>query len=146
MSDPAAVMNVQQAPYPDTLHRLINCLEYREGWFFRLEQIERDPGCNGLTLVATIRTQDDYDHNKPRSVVHYFPVPPATYNYDGWKRWLFDAIVKIETHEACEFFTLNGEKVFAPNHGPGADPYVVVQYSTDEARRTLFTGKIKDDS
>ena len=36
-------------------------------------------------------------------VVHYFPVPPAAYNEESWKRWLLDRLIEVETHEACEF-------------------------------------------
>lgn len=35
-------------------------------------------------------------------------------------------------------------KVYPPNHGPGYDPYRLVEYEDDVARRTLFTGEVKD--
>jgi hypothetical protein len=34
-------------------------------------------------------------------------------------------------------------KPFAPNHGPGYDPYRLVEYEDELARRTLFTGEVK---
>lgn len=42
-----------------------------------------------------------------------------------------------------EFFTIDGVKPYAPNHGPGNDPYVVRELTTDQARRTSFLGTIQ---
>jgi hypothetical protein len=75
-------------------------------------------------------------------VRHMFPVPPATYNRASWLRWLFECFSKVELHECMEFFTIDGEKPFAPNHGPGWDPYLVTQLATDLDRRTSFRGEV----
>ena len=32
---------------------------------------------------------------------------------------------------------------FAPNHGPGEDPYRIVEHGSDLARRTQFTGEVR---
>jgi len=54
-----------------------------------------------------------------RHTRHEFVVPVATYNRDTWIRWVFDCIVAIETHETCEWFTVNGERIYGPHHGNG---------------------------
>jgi hypothetical protein len=57
-------------------------------------------------------------------------------------RWLFEAFVSVEQHEAMEFFTVAGEKPFAPNHAPGWNPYIVTQLTTELDRRTNFRGDL----
>ena len=37
---------------------------------------------------------------------------------------------------ASEFFKVDGERPYQPNHGPGNDPYTIRELTTDEARRT----------
>jgi hypothetical protein len=153
----------QYAPFPDALAEMIEHARYKAGWTLQLIDIERDAAdthsgsAGGLTLEVLARTDDAYSDSK-RCVIHYFPVPAATYDDRSWKRWLLDCLVKIETHEACEFFRfvhLDGpdgeeagvaERPFAPNHGPGRDPYTVFDYATDEDRRTSFRGEVKEDA
>lgn len=86
----------------------------------------------------------------PYQVHHYKPVPPATYNWGSWMRWLFDMCVEVDLHEAMEMATvvIDGVpiKPFAPNHGPGNNPYVVREFSTELERRTKFTGEVNNDT
>jgi hypothetical protein len=49
----------------------------------------------------------------------------------------------VERHEAMEFFEIDGTKPYRPNHGPGWDPYIVTQLSTDLDRRTDFRGEVQ---
>lgn len=139
-------MLVQEAPYPDELEDLVKRLQYRPGWTFKLEEMERDTGCFGLTLIITTLGYNSYhpEQGPNYSVRHLFPVPPATYNRRSWRRWLFDQCQKVDRHEAMEFFMIDDERPYAPNHGPGNDPYIVAELSTDLDRRTLFTGKVKE--
>jgi hypothetical protein len=37
---------------------------------------------------------------------------------------------------------VTADRPFAPNHGPGFDPYRIVEYETDAARRTSFRGTL----
>jgi hypothetical protein len=134
---------------PLALHELVSRLEYRRGWTFGLTDLDRGQGSHGLTLEILIRTQDSYDQDKRRSVVHYMPVPPAAFDERSWQRWLFDQILLVETHEAMEFFTLRvtpesreSVKPYAPNHGPGRNPYTIHEVGTDEDRRTSFRGEL----
>lgn len=141
---PAAVMR-QRAPYPELLERLIGELGYRAGWSFSLEDIDRGQGSEGLTFIAIGMYPDSYHPDRTIRVAHYFPVPPAAYNEQSWRRWLLDRILEIERHEACEFFKLDGERPYAPHHGPGNDPYIVFEHGSDQERRTLFTGEVKPE-
>lgn len=146
----------QHAPYPKSLASLIQALRYKKAWKFTLDNdLIRDPkdthGAegHGTTLIISIVTPDSYDPSRNRVVNHYFIVPAATYNVGSWQRWLLDCILKVEQHEACEFFTLSitddqTEKPFAPLHGPGEDPYRIVEYATDTQRRTSFRGELNE--
>lgn len=44
-----------------------------------------------------------------------------------------------------EFFVIDGERPYAPNHGPGHDPYTIRETSTDEERRTSFRGTLNPE-
>jgi hypothetical protein len=148
----------QVAPYPDALARLVKCLRYRQhlGWEVRLEDdLQRDkPGrhsgeARGLTLVVTRCGPDSYHHDRTIAVNHYFAVPAATYNLASWQRWLLDRLGDVDTHERMEDFVVadspgseHAVRPFAPNHGPGCDPYRIVEYATEEDRRTSFRGEL----
>jgi len=155
----------QVAPYPDVLADLVKRLRYRDhlGWNVWLEDdLQRDkPGrhtgeSRGLTLVVQRFGPDTYHRETAMAVNHYFPVPPATYNEASWTRWLFDRLGDVDTHERMEDFAFDpahGEvytstsdglaRPYAPNHGPGHDPYRVTELATDVDRRTSFRGDVK---
>jgi hypothetical protein len=160
----------QYAPFPTVLADLVAKLRYRPGWHFELEDIERDHAgvhqgaAGGLTFIGitgdyegpggTFRgAMDAYHPDRPRPVYFYFPVPAATYDERSWRRWLFDRILDVETHEAMEHFRLiwTGkdnqdfmERPYSPSHGPGNDPYMIRETGTELDRRTAFTGKVND--
>jgi hypothetical protein len=146
----------QAAPWPELLAEVVAALDYRPGWTFRLEDVARDTVdaadrtsaelAGGLTFIVRTKGYDSYhpEQGENYAVLHYFIVPAATYNLHNWGRWVFERILDVERHEAMEFFKVNGIRPYAPNHGPGEDPYVVREVTTDEARRTRFTGKVVD--
>lgn len=143
----------QRAPYPELLAELVERCEYRPGWRIALEELEnRDTHhgeevvSGGLTLIVTTVGYDSYhpDRGETYRVRHFFPVPPATYNEQSWRRWLFDRLIAVETHEAAEFFQIDGERPYAPQHGPGNDPYIIFEHGSDVERRTSFRGEVKD--
>lgn len=134
----------QVAPYPYELGDLIEGFKHRPNWTFTLEDLDRGQGSAGLTFIVHITEPDSYDHSKMRSVVHYFPVPPAAYDRRSWQRWLLDRCMEVSRHEDCEHFTIYGEKPYAPSHGPGNDPYMIREVGTDEDRRTSFRGELNE--
>ena len=156
----------QVAPYPDELLNLVTSLRYRRdrGWQVWLDPgMVRDPASThggeskGLTLVVTRCGPNSYNPNEVMRVNHYFPVPPATYNRESWMRWLFDRLGDVDTHERMEDFafvkvehSISGgqsipqqlERPYAPNHGPGWDPYLITVERTETDRRTSFRGEV----
>lgn len=134
----------QTAPYPTVLRDLVDKWRYRPGWTARLygNAYERDEGCKGLTLSITTDTVNSYHHEQPIHVQHLFIVPAATYDVRSWRRWLFECGVKVDFHEAMEFFEIDGVKPYAPSHGPGNDPYLLAELSTETDRRTSFRGEV----
>jgi hypothetical protein len=136
----------QQAPYPAALHDLVDRLTYKPNWKITLADVDRGQGSEGLTLCILIATPNSYKPDEIRSVMHYMIVPAAAYDDRSWQRWLLDQILLVETHEACEFFAVEGVKVFAPRHAPGNDPYTIVEYADDVDRRTSFRGDVKEQT
>jgi hypothetical protein len=159
---------VQYAPWPDALEEAVSELQYEPGWEFSLHHLDRDyadaarhhPIAGGLTFCIFVPCQDSYHPESRRPVMHYHPVPAATFNRAAWERWLFDRLMDTVRHEAAEWFrfVLHGDFVaresehhdtherrpFAPTHGPGDDPYVLHEYATDTQRRTSYRGEATD--
>jgi hypothetical protein len=136
----------QRAPWPKVLVDLVDKAFYRPGWRLVLENLDRGQGSMGLTFCVYTVGYDTYNPDKGQTyrVVHYFPVPPAAYNEESWKRWLLNRLIEVETHEACEFFQIDGTRPFAPHHGPGWDPYIVLHHGEDVDARTNFRGEVQD--
>lgn len=145
----------QSAPYPHDLADLVQRWRYRPGWRARLfDDYLRDPADThgaegrGFTLSIVADVMDTYHPDQRRPVQHLFIVPAATYTRESWRRWLRDCVLAVERHESMEWLRFvdddGGEvRPFAPTHGPGDDPYALVEYATDEQRRTSFRGEIK---
>jgi hypothetical protein len=157
----------QTAPYPRPLAELVKQLAYKADWVFTLEDLDRGQGSQGLTLVIRITTPDAYHPDIRRTVLHYFPVPPAAYDVRSWRHWLLEQVLLVERHEACEFFRFeydtpnrvgtevlgtnhradlpadpHVDRPYAPSHGPGNDPYLIRELGTDEDVRTSFRGEL----
>lgn len=113
---------------------------------------DRDQGPQrsmGMTLIVQIYEPDTYHPERKMRVNHLFPVPAATYNRDDWRRWLFDRLLDVELHEAMEHFRFaNGDgsetRPYAPNHGPGFNPYTIREVGTLEDKRTNYLGEKRD--
>lgn len=132
----------QVAADPDELFALVAGLRYKAGWTFDLSDLDRGQGSEGLTLSICITVPDAYHPERARSVVHYFPVPPAAYDMRSWRRWVFDRIGDVDDHERCECFEIDGQRPYAPSHGPGNDPYLIREVGTDTDVRTSFRGEM----
>lgn len=131
----------QIAPDPTILEGLVAKLKYKPRWDFYLEDINRGQGSEGLTLAITIVEPNTYRPKERIAVKHYMPVPPAAFNEASWRRWLLDQILLVERHEACEFFQIDGERPYAPNHAPGNDPYIIFDQGTREGAETNYKGE-----
>lgn len=141
----------QEAPFPYELADLVENIKYKPEWIFKLVDRDRGQESIGLTLVVTTLTHESIynDDNDDTSferwpltrVNHFFIVPSASFNRSSWQRWLLDRVIEIETHEACEFFRINGERVYAPHHGEGEDPYTIWQVGTPEDAKKTFRDK-----
>jgi hypothetical protein len=138
--------NTNAAPYPTELAELVEGCAYRPGWKISLGDIDRGQGSHGLTVVVTSLGYDTYnpDRGETYRVHHYFPVPPAAYDRRSWQRWLFEQFRLIESHESAEFFQIDGERPYAPSHGPGNDPYMIREVGTVADQRTTFRGELQD--
>lgn len=115
-------MNVYEPP---GLRDLIKSLTYKPGWMFFLDHFREDDEVRGFAFSVISNTENSMDPDKRIRVHHQFLVPPASYNRDTWAAWLFDRVRDVETHEAAEFFRINGYREFAPHHSNGEDPYRV---------------------
>lgn len=134
----------QTAPYPAALAELVEEGGYRPGWRAYLRDLDRGQGSKGLTLVIETLGYNSYhpELGETYRVRHYMPVPPAAFDRRSWQRWLFEQFLLIERHEACEFFTVAGQRPYAPSHGPGNDPYIVREIGTELDARTSFRGTV----
>lgn len=154
----------QIASRPGPLYSLVSRLQYRPGWEFSLLDLDRGQGSEGLTLVITTQGYNSYHtaRGETYQVNHYMPVPPAAYDERSWQRLLFEQLLLVERHECMEFFafrvvpaghpseftSLEDEQCglirpYAPNHGPGNDPYTVRELTTETEQRTSFRGGVK---
>ena len=131
----------QTAPEPTLLADLVWNLQYKKGWRFSLADIDRGQGSEGLTLIIHLTVPNSYKPEEVFQVVHYMIVPPAAFDERSWCRWLLEQILTVEQHEACEFFQISGHRPYAPNHGPGRDPYTVMDQGTPEDAKTTFRGE-----
>lgn len=132
------LFNQQEAPFPKDLEYLVEHVTYRDGWSFALHNMNRGQECIGLTLDVVALVRDSLSRDTIR-VRHLFPVPAAAYNRSSWQRWLLDRVLDIEQHEACEFFRINGERVYAPHHSEGEDPYTIWMIGDLATARKRFT-------
>ena len=131
----------QAAPHPQVLRELVDKIKYKQGWAFYLGDVDRGQGSVGLTLTIRITVPDSYHPDEFITVLHYMIVPPAAFDRASWQRWLFNQILLVEQHEACEFFLVDGLRPYAPHHGPGHNPYTIFEQGTREDAQTTFRGE-----
>jgi hypothetical protein len=136
----------QIAPDPELLAELVKRIKYKNGWQFWLSDIDRGQGSEGLTLVINVTSPDSYKPEQTIRVNHYMIVPAAAYDERSWVRWLLEQILKVEQHEACEFFQIDEHRPYAPNHGPGRDPYTVMDQGLQKDAETTFRGELFGES
>jgi len=124
----------------DILRRLVSRVKCKPGWKFRIETED-----GALRMVIRIDCVDAYDQERGGRMYldHYFPVPITTYNEKSWRRWMFEQCRRLENHELGEFFEIDGERPFAPMHGPGEDPYTVHEVRSEADARTTQDGSMR---
>lgn len=140
----------QYAPYPEDLEAIVASLRSRPGERYELYHCIRDTEdqgrgvAGGLTFNVYVTHTNTYHEEEQRTTRFLFPVPPTTWNAQSWKRWVLDRLMDIDRHERMEFTWFGDEHTFEPLHGPGDNPHDwVYMASTDEQRRTQFTGVVK---
>jgi hypothetical protein len=121
------------------LKELIPKVTYKSGWKIYVEHEMADDGAGGWHLFIISRTENSLIPEQTIRVRHGFLIPAASYNRDTWTAWVFNRCRDVETHEAGEFFRVDGVRVFAPHHGNGEDPYLVWHVS-DYATATKSSG------
>lgn len=121
------------------LRDLVHRATCKPGWMFALLNEDK-----ALRLVIAVTGPDAADPDFDITVRHFFPVPTATYNERAWRRWVFECCCGVENHELGEWFRVDGERPFAPLHGPGENPYLVHEFRDDIDRRTRQDGHIRE--
>lgn len=106
------------------LEEVLTTIEYKreEPPYLRFH-LKRNDENNYCVLYIYTYNPNTYHPDKMRLTRHELIVPVATYNEQSWVRWVFDKIAAIELHEVCENFFVGGERIYAPHHGNGWDPY-----------------------
>lgn len=125
----------------ELLAALIARVRCKPGWGFKFHGVQ---GGEGKRLVITVDGQDATHPQSRIAVLHSFPIPEATYNEKTWRRWIFECCRGVENHELAEWFVINGERPFAPLHGPGENPYLVHEFRPEIDARTVQDGSIRD--
>ena len=99
---------------------LVASLRYKPGWSFKVA----GPLNRYLCVFST--TPDSDRPSSSRRTQHQFELPDGL---DGraLARWVFERLLDCEYHEAGEFFRVNGERPFMPNHQDEGSPYERVE-------------------
>lgn len=105
---------------------------YKPGWTLELRELDREQGSQGLTLCISATVPDSLHPGQTVSFLHLMPVMPAAYDAETWTRWLLDQLLLVEQHEALEFFKVDGNAPFFPEHAPGRNPYTIAQVKSHD--------------
>lgn len=112
-----------QVYVPDHLEEIVNNVEFFPKWRAWLDVSWEADGAGGLHLWILSDTVNSLNFDERIGVRHPFLVPPASWNHDNWLAWVFERHLDVLRHEGGEFFRYKGERVFAPHHADGEDPY-----------------------
>ena len=111
--------------YPHPLTALLPRVHYK-GWRFEVRSTDPNIGLGGMAMLYVYANVQDSITGQPMQVSHEFIIPAVSMTETEWRRWLFDRIVLVETHEAMEFFWVDADRPFFPEHGFQASPYRIV--------------------
>lgn len=96
----------------DELGAVVDAASYTDDTIFALE---RDDESNYALLNVFIHAPNSYREDRAdRYTRHEFVVPVATYDRANWIRWVFERVKSAAIHEACEWFMVDGERVYPP--------------------------------
>ena len=124
------------------LAALIPRITYKH-WTLTLTECDRGQGSQGLTLILQAEVPDSLHDGQTVTFAHLMPVPPAAYNEAAWRRWVLEQIILVEKHETLEHYKVDGDAPFFPCHGPGRDPYAILEVHDRQeayAAATPWTG------
>lgn len=111
------------------LQAVVREVTYKPGWKLWLDDFYRPTehyaGSAGTTLCIAATVPDSTRPGETTKVEHWMAVPPTSWDRHEWERWVLDQLILVETHEAMEFYAVDGVKLFFPSHGPGRNPYVI---------------------
>jgi hypothetical protein len=113
----------------ERLKAVVASCTYKPGWSIYLDERERGGehyGAGyGWTLSISFTVQNSVEPGQITSL-HYFPVPPATWDTETWERWVLDCVIDCERHEAMEFIRFGDRAPFFPTHGQNSsNPYLI---------------------
>lgn len=110
-------MTVAVDVYPKLLHDVIEAVKYKDGWSLSIIGFAGAARGLGVKVVTTNSLNGEV-----AIIGHQFAIPG---NAHLWSRemceeWVLRRLIDVETHEACEFFEIEGQRPYYPEHGPGA--------------------------
>lgn len=127
----------------DILCALVRELECKPGWEFDI-RLDQETGASCLVISVSGYNSAFPTERRPITVSHWKPIPITTYGVGAWKRWLFTQCQEVETHELGEWFRFRDDRPFLPLHGPGENPYVVVEYRDPIDSLTTQNGTVRE--
>lgn len=124
----------------EALADVVAGVSYKDGWSMRLEYKSRPTehyaGSEGLTLVIHVDgVPNSVKPGETTYVEHWMAVPPTSWARAAWVRWVLDQLLRVEAHEAMEFYAIEGKKPYFPAHGPGRNPYEIELTAAEIDRR-----------
>jgi hypothetical protein len=108
----------------EALRSVVAQVAYKDGWRlwveYKARPTEHYAGSEGDTLcIHADGVPDSTRPGETTMIEHWIAVPPTSWERAAWERWVLDQLVLVETHEAMEFYAVDGHKPFFPAHGPG---------------------------
>ena len=147
---------------PKNLIEMIYTLKYKKSWSFSVLpdnnhlviSVETENSINNCRRFSPDYYQEDYVavdcaykplrfREIPFVIKHtiQLPHPDLQQDLEFSRRWLIDQIIRVETHEACEFFSLPSPidtfgayyKPFFPNHEDNSEVYRIIDRTPKES-------------
>lgn len=85
-------------------------LTYKPGWSFEV----RDAAWEGPFVRILVEVEDSYSPGAT-TILGINSFIPAVTSPEALEHWLLQRIIRIESHEAREFFKRDGQVVFDPH-------------------------------